>query len=51
MMRYETLELLAKLSGYKGLSYDIELKDGRIIKLKNVKIEEIDLTKTELPVK
>jgi hypothetical protein len=43
---YKTLELLAKLADYKGVSYEIgEIKDGRITKIKNVKIDEIDLTK------
>lgn len=42
---YETLELLAKLGGYKGVEYEIELKDGRPYKAKNIKIQEIDLTK------
>ena len=44
--RYEILELLARLSGFKGVHYEIaEIKDGRITKIKEVKIDEIDLTK------
>jgi hypothetical protein len=44
---YETLELLAKLSNFKGLFYEIdEIKDGRIISIKNVKIEKIELRPT-----
>lgn len=46
LKRYEVLELLAKLGGYKDVEYEIsEIKDGRIIKIKNVKIGEIDLEK------
>jgi hypothetical protein len=42
--RYEVLELLAKLSNYRGLTYEIEeIKDGRIISIKNIKIDKIDL--------
>ena len=43
---YDNLELLAKLANFKGVEYEIELKDGRPFKAKNVKIAEIDLTKT-----
>ena len=43
LKRYEILEELARLSGYKELEYDIELKDGRIVKLKNIKIKEIEV--------
>jgi hypothetical protein len=44
--RYNILELLAKLSSYKNLYYEIEeIKDGKITKIKNVKIDSIDLTK------
>ena len=44
LRHYEILELLRKLSGYKGVSYEIdEIKDGRIISIKNVKIDKIDL--------
>lgn len=47
--RYEILELLARISGYKGLSYEIdEIKDGRIQTIKNIKIEQIDITKHPL---
>ena len=47
---YKILELLAKLGNYKGVSYEIkEIKDGRIIKIKNIKIEEIDITKDIKP--
>ncbi len=43
---YRILELIAKLGNYKGVEYEIaEIKDGRISKIKNVKIEEIDLSK------
>ena len=43
--RYEILELLAKIAGYKGVSYEVaEIKDGRIHKIKNLKIDEVDLT-------
>jgi len=42
---YKILDLLAKLAGFKGVSYDHEMKDGRIWKIKNIKIEEIDITK------
>ena len=44
LRHYEILELLRKISGYKGVSYEIdEIKDGRIISIKNVKIERIEL--------
>lgn len=43
LIRYQVLEDLACLAGYKGLNYDIELKDGRIIALKNIKIERVEL--------
>ena len=42
---YENLELIAQLANFKGVEYEIELKDGRPFKIKNVKIAEIDLTK------
>ena len=42
--KYETLELLAKLSNYRGLTYEIdEIKDGRIKSIKNIKIDKIEL--------
>ena len=41
---YDILELLAKLSGYKGLSWEVnEIKDGRIHSIKNIKIDKIEL--------
>lgn len=44
LKRYEVLELLAKLGGYKGVSYEIdEIKDAKIISIKNVRIEHINL--------
>lgn len=47
--RYEILELLARLSGYKGLNFEIdEIKDSRIISIKNIRIERIDLTKSPI---
>jgi hypothetical protein len=39
---YDILELLAKLSNYSGLTYEIdEIKDGRIYSIKDVRIEKI----------
>ncbi|MBM3703257.1 MAG: hypothetical protein FJW63_09815 [Actinobacteria bacterium] len=47
--RYEILELLARLSNYKGLLYEIdEIKDGRIISIKNIRIEKIELKDSPL---
>jgi len=47
--RYDVLELLAKLASYKEVHYEIgEMKDGRIQTIRNVKIEEIDLTRYPL---
>jgi len=44
LKRYEILEVLAKLGNYKGVSYEIdEIKDGKIISIKNIKIDKIDL--------
>lgn len=49
LVSYDILELLARLSNFKGLSYEIEtIKDGRIVSIKNVKIEQIDLTRSPL---
>jgi acyl-CoA thioesterase len=43
---YEVLEFLAKLANYKGVAYEIdEIKDGRIVSIKNVKIEKIELNR------
>lgn len=47
--RYEILELLARLSGYKGIDYEIEeIKDGRIVSIKNIRIERIELKDSPL---
>jgi hypothetical protein len=44
LQRYEVLEILAKLANYRGVSYEVdEMKDGRILSIKNVKIERIEL--------
>ena len=43
---YRNLELLRQLADYKKIDYEIaELKDGLIVRIKNVKIPEVDLTK------
>ena len=43
---YKLLEDLARICNYQGLTYEIaEIKDGRIFKIKNIRIEEIELTK------
>jgi len=43
---YEILELLAWLSGFKDVIYEVEHKDGRPSKIKNIRISEIDLSKS-----
>lgn len=44
LKRYDTLELLARLGGHKDIDYEIdEIKDGRIVSIKNVKIAKIVL--------
>ena len=44
LSRYEVLELLARLANYKGITYEVdEIKDGRIISIKNVKIDKVTL--------
>lgn len=49
LTQYKVLELLAKLCEYKGLHYEIgEIKDGRIITIINIRIDEINLTKDPL---
>jgi protein subunit release factor B len=46
---YDVLEILARLANFKGVSYEIgEIKDGRIKTIKNIKIEEIDLSRYPL---
>ena len=42
---WKVLKLLANLAHPKKIDYEVENKDGLPYKLKNVKIEEIDLNK------
>lgn len=45
LRHYDILELIAKLGNYKGIEYEIdEIKDGRIVSIRNVRIEKIELT-------
>ena len=44
LKRYSRLEVLAELAGYKGLTYEIdEIKDAKIISIKNIRIEKVEL--------
>lgn len=46
---WRILKLLSKLAGGSKVDYELEHKDGLPSKVKNLKIEEIDLTKEFLP--
>ena len=42
---WKILQFISNLAHGKKIEYEIELKDGLPFKIKNLKIEEVDLTK------